>query len=131
MRMRDQKSHKHHSVIRRHLRIKMAHTRLGDLLLARGRISEQDLDRALEQQRNSGKKIGDILLHNHRISRLDLLSALGQQMTMRAVFMAAGLCLVIGGSSIGLARAQQTYSYPPTMVACKAGGGVWILPAQG
>ncbi len=107
--------------VQRGLRIKMARTRLGDLLVARGRISERELDRALEKQRLSGKKLGDILLTDHRISRLDLLGALGQQFTTRFVLMTFGVCLALGAASVGLARAAQTiYSYPPTQVAFNA-----------
>lgn len=107
--------------MQRGLRVKMARTRLGDLLVARGRITERDLDRALEKQRICGKKLGDILLTDHRISRFDLLGALGQQFTTRFVLVAIGVCLTVGGASIGLARAAQSiYSYPPTQVAFNA-----------
>lgn len=107
--------------MQRGLRIKMARTRLGDLLVARGRITERDLDRALEKQRVCGKKLGDILLNEHQISRVDLFGALGQQITTRFVLMAVGICLTVGGASVGLARAAQTiYSYPPTQVAFNA-----------
>lgn len=110
------------SAQKRGLRIKMARTRLGDILVARGRISERELDRALEQQRITGTKIGHILLQQKRISRLDLLTTLSQQISTRAVLTIFGLCLALGGSGIGAARAQNegSYSYPATQVAFNA-----------
>ncbi len=109
------------TIQKRGLRIKMARTRLGDILVARGRISERELDRALEQQRNTGAKIGHILLQQKRISRLDLLTTLSQQISTRAVLTIFGLCLALGGSGIGIARAQNdTYSIQPTQVAFNA-----------
>lgn len=106
-------------VVRRALRLRVSRTRIGDMLVANGRINERDLDKALEQQRVSGDKLGHILLKDHRISRVDLVSALSQQVTTRALLAIVGICLALGGSSVGLARAQSTgtYSYPPTQIA--------------
>ena len=92
---------------------------MGDLLVAKGHITANDLDRALEKQRLTGNKIGHILLRENRINRFDLLATLSQQITTRVVLMSIGLCLALGGSAIGVARAQNEggYSYPPTQVA--------------
>lgn len=100
----------------------MARTRLGDILLARGRISALELDRALEEQRKTGQKLGHILMRDKRISQLDLVDTLARQISTRAVLIAIGLCLTMGSSAVGVARAQiATYSGPQaTQVAFAA-----------
>lgn len=106
-------------VVKRALRLRVARTRLGDMLVAKGRINERDLDKALEKQRLSGDKLGAILLRDNRISRTQLLTALTQQVSTRALLAIVGICLALGGSSVGLAKAQTagTPSYPVTQVA--------------
>lgn len=112
--------HKHgKKAVKRALRLRISRTRLGDMLVAKGRIDERDLHRALEQQRATGGKLGAILLRDQRISRTQLFTALTQQVSMRALLAIVGLCLALGGSSVGLAKAQTagTPSYPVTQVA--------------
>lgn len=102
----------HHAARRRALRVKIAHTRLGDLLLASGRITQADLDCALEQQRLTGGRIGHILLRQNRITRGDIWGTLTQQFSTRLALSVIGLCCVLGGASVGLAQAQGQLSYP-------------------
>ncbi len=52
---------------------------IGDILLARGFVTREKLDDALERQRNSGKPLGQILVEEGAISRLELASALAEQ----------------------------------------------------
>ncbi len=52
---------------------------IGDILLARGFVTREKLDEALERQRNSGKPLGQILVEEGAISRLELASALAEQ----------------------------------------------------
>ncbi len=52
---------------------------IGDILLARGFVSHEKLQEALERQQHSGKPLGQILVEEGAISRLELASALAEQ----------------------------------------------------
>ena len=52
---------------------------IGDILLARGFVTRERLDAALERQQHSGKPLGQILVEEGAISRLELASALAEQ----------------------------------------------------
>lgn len=52
---------------------------IGDILLARGFVTREKLDEALDRQRSSGKPLGQILVEEGAISRLELASALAEQ----------------------------------------------------
>jgi len=54
--------------------------RLGEMLIARGLISQEDLDRALEIQRERGDKIGKILVDLGFVAMRDVLAALSDQL---------------------------------------------------
>ena len=54
--------------------------RLGEMLIERGRISAEDLERALELQRERGDKLGKILVDMGVIAQRDLLAALSEQL---------------------------------------------------
>ena len=58
----------------------MAYKRLGDLLLAAGAISSEELDRALAEQKSSGKRLGKVLLDEEIISEENLINALCEQL---------------------------------------------------
>jgi serine/threonine-protein kinase len=53
--------------------------RLGEILVADGLLSAQDLDRALVEQRNTGRLLGAVLTDMGLVSRADLLTALAKQ----------------------------------------------------
>jgi len=53
--------------------------RLGDLLVADGMVSEEQLDAALIEQRDTGERLGKILLANRVISDVQLVSVLARQ----------------------------------------------------
>jgi general secretion pathway protein E len=53
--------------------------RLGEILIARGQIDPEDLERALELQRERGDKIGKILVDMGFIAARDVLAALSEQ----------------------------------------------------
>jgi general secretion pathway protein E len=57
-----------------------APVRLGQLLIERGLIAVEDLDRALELQRERGDKLGRILVDMGYLAQRDLLSALSAQL---------------------------------------------------
>ncbi|MDD5605955.1 MAG: PH domain-containing protein [Patescibacteria group bacterium] len=52
---------------------------LGEILVAQGSISHQDLTMALREQHSSGQRLGKILLDKELISREELIRALGNQ----------------------------------------------------
>ncbi|MFN0155483.1 MAG: hypothetical protein ACKVUT_14005 [Gaiella sp.] len=52
---------------------------IGDILLGRGVITEEQLGKALARQQKSGKPLGQILVEDAAITRMDLASALAEQ----------------------------------------------------
>src|SRR6201987_5645080 len=54
--------------------------RLGEILIERRLITQEDLDRALELQRERGDKLGRILVDLGFIATRDLLAALSEQL---------------------------------------------------
>jgi len=54
--------------------------RLGEMLIARGLIGPEDLDRALEIQKERGEKIGKILVYLGFVALRDVLAALSEQL---------------------------------------------------
>jgi general secretion pathway protein E len=54
--------------------------RLGEILIERRQITQEDLDRALELQRERGDKLGKILVDLGFIAHRDVLSALAEQL---------------------------------------------------
>ena len=51
----------------------MTYTRLGDLLVGSGTITQQQLEEALEEQKKSGKRLGTVLVENHIITEKQLI----------------------------------------------------------
>ncbi|MBC8167749.1 MAG: Flp pilus assembly complex ATPase component TadA, partial [Bryobacteraceae bacterium] len=100
--------------------------RIGEILLSRGVVSAEDLDRALELQKERGEKLGRILVDSGFCATRDLLAALADQLGVRLVaidgppaispeteklsprFLRQSRCLPIAlpGSSITLAMAD-------------------------
>jgi general secretion pathway protein E len=54
--------------------------RLGEILMARGKIDAEDLERALELQRERGDKIGKIFVDMGLLAQRDMLAALSDQL---------------------------------------------------
>jgi general secretion pathway protein E len=54
--------------------------RLGEMLIERGQIAQEDLDRALELQKERGDKLGKILVDLGFIAMRDILAALSEQL---------------------------------------------------
>jgi chromosome segregation ATPase len=52
---------------------------LGEIFVDRGYVTSDDLERALVEQQESGRRLGEILVEQGSISRLDLASALAEQ----------------------------------------------------
>jgi general secretion pathway protein E len=64
-------------------------TPLGQILIDRGLIGAEDLDRALELQRERGDKLGKILVDMGYLAQRDLLSALAEQLGLAIAQIAA------------------------------------------
>ena len=58
----------------------MAYMRLGDLLIAAGTITRQQLDDALTLQKQTGERLGDVLIENGTITERQLIDALQMQL---------------------------------------------------
>jgi eukaryotic-like serine/threonine-protein kinase len=58
--------------------------RLGEILVVDGLLKEADLQRALEEQRRSGKLLGRVLLDMRLVAHADLLAALAKQQGISA-----------------------------------------------
>ena len=54
--------------------------RLGELLMGKGLLSAEQLDRALQEQRTSGELLGVMLIRKKWVKEADLLKTLGEQM---------------------------------------------------
>ncbi|HUQ91336.1 MAG TPA: ATPase, T2SS/T4P/T4SS family [Bryobacteraceae bacterium] len=59
--------------------------RLGEMLMARKLISQEELDRALEIQKERGEKVGKVLVDLGFLSTRDLLAALSEQLNVALV----------------------------------------------
>ena len=59
--------------------------RLGEILIERGKIEAEDLERALELQQERGDKIGKILVDMGLLAQRDVLAALSEQLGMPLV----------------------------------------------
>lgn len=80
--------------------------RLGDLLVSRGTISQEDLIHALRVQKQTGEALGVVLRHQGLISNATLRTTLAQQVAWRVL--AAAAMFVIGFSTMGLSMSRAT-----------------------
>src|SRR5713101_7127525 len=60
---------------------------VGDILLARGYVSEEQLEQAVASQQRSGKPLGQVLVEAGAITRLELASALAEQWSDTATWL--------------------------------------------
>ncbi len=65
--------------------ISIEHRLLGDILLDSGKISAEDLARALELQEKSSDRLGKLLVDLGMVAERDLLAALGQQLHLPVI----------------------------------------------
>ena len=65
--------------------------RLGDILVARGLITQQRIDEALKLQDRLGKRMGQIIIDKGWVSENDVLRALGEQLNIPFVRLRPGL----------------------------------------
>ena len=59
------------------------HRPIGEIFVAGGLISQEQLDRALEEQKRTGQRLGEVLVAHGAVSRLELASALAEQWAAR------------------------------------------------
>ena len=87
--------------------------RLGEILMERRQITQEDLDRALELQRERGDKLGKILVDLGFIAQRDVLSALAEQLQVPV--------LSIEGPPAVFARARNALAPLPAPVPLPSG----------
>jgi len=58
----------------------MAYMRLGDLLIAAGAITQEQLEEALTIQKQTKERLGDVLIENNIITERQLIEALQMQL---------------------------------------------------
>lgn len=58
----------------------MKNKRLGEMLVDEGVLSEAEVEKAIELQKNSGKRLGAVLLENHFIDETQLIEVLRLQL---------------------------------------------------
>lgn len=58
----------------------MAYMRLGDILISSGAITQEQLDEALQLQKQTGQRLGDVLISNHIITEQQLINVLQLQL---------------------------------------------------
>lgn len=63
----------------------MKYTRLGDLLVGNGTITQQQLQEALTIQKQNGKRLGDVLRDNHIITENQVIEALMTQLGLEFI----------------------------------------------
>ncbi len=63
----------------------MKYTRLGDLLVGNGTITQQQLQEALAIQKQNGKRLGDVLRDNHIITENQVIEALMAQLGLEFI----------------------------------------------
>ena len=79
--------------------------RIGDLLVARGALSEANLHIALAAQRGTGDRLGQILVRERLVAPRIIYSTLAQQWTVRALAAAMTCVISFSGFTIRDARA--------------------------
>ena len=120
--------------------------RLGEILLARKLVSTEDLEKALELQRERGEKIGKILVDLGFIAQRDVLAALSEQLQLPLVtidgapfsapelqglsprFLRQSRCMPIGMSELGLTLAMADPLDFETIAAVRGFTGIRVLP---
>jgi len=119
--------------------------RLGELLIAKRLIQQEDLDRALELQKERGEKIGKLLVELGFVAQRDILAALSEQLRIPLVtidganftapetdglaarFLRQSRCLPIGLSDAGLTLAMADPLDFETIAAVRGFTGLRIV----
>jgi len=86
--------------------------RLGDILVARGTMTEQQLTEALNLQKSSGKRLGEVLIEKGWATDQDVLSALSRQLSVPEVKLRPGLFDPAITKLIDLSTIKRLHVYP-------------------
>jgi serine/threonine-protein kinase len=85
--------------------------RLGELLIADGLLTEKDLQRALEEQRHSGKLLGRVLLELGLVAHADLLAAVAMQQGIEVTASARSV-RAVGSTPVATTRGALQSAFP-------------------
>ncbi len=120
--------------------------RLGELLIAKRLIQQDDLDRALELQKERGEKIGRLLIELGLVAQRDVLAALSEQLRIPLVtveggplsapetdglaarFLRQSRCLPLGLNESGLTLAMADPLDFETIAAVRGFTGLRVMP---
>jgi general secretion pathway protein E len=120
--------------------------RLGEMLMAKRLIQQDDLDRALELQRERGEKIGRLLVELGFVAQRDVLATLSEQLRMPVVpidgavftapetdglaarFLRQSRCLPLGLNEAGLTLAMADPLDFETIAAVRGFTGLRVTP---
>jgi general secretion pathway protein E len=120
--------------------------RLGELLIAKRLIQQEDLDRALELQKERGEKIGRLLIELGFVAQRDVLAALSEQLRIPLVtidgavftapetdglaarFLRQSRCLPLGLNENGLTLAMADPLDFETIAAVRGFTGLRVTP---
>jgi len=120
--------------------------RLGELLIAKRLIQQDDLDRALELQKERGEKIGRLLIELGFVAQRDVLAALSEQLRIPLVtidgttftapetdglaarFLRQSRCLPMGLNETGLTLAMADPLDFETIAAVRGFTGLRVTP---
>lgn len=96
------------------LKIRMEKNRLGELLVLRGYITQNDLDQALIISKTTGQQLGHVLRHQNNISIRIIRQALIEQLAIRCtmLFVASFLSFASMGAVAKQARAASIKDVP-------------------
>lgn len=88
------------------IRRALQRSRLGELMVAKGKITPSQLHQALKSQKDSSKQLGEILLELGLVAKKDIRNVLLQQTACRAL--AVTLAVFIGVASFSAPKARAT-----------------------
>jgi general secretion pathway protein E len=89
--------------------------RLGEILLARHLISAEELDRALELQKERGEKIGKILVDLGFVAQRDVLAALSEQLGLSLVTLDGPPAVTPETEKLSARFLRQSKAFPMAM----------------
>ena len=111
--MTEKQTKKQHSGIFSRLKSRLQNNRLGDLLVQDGRLTADQLRKALTFSQMNGQQLGQVLVSENLVSRSVIRRTLFEQFTLRV--MMTGVAVVISMASMGFAknaRAGQVQDVP-------------------
>lgn len=101
--------------------------KLGEMLVAQGQITHDELIKALQEQAASGKRLGQILVEQGKISSQDLVQALGGQYKMPSIDLSR---YDIDGQTVRLLPKEMAERYMAVAVDRSPDGVISIAMAQ-